>query len=270
MDFKYYSIPKGAYTGYSLIWAGFLFFFQTLSPLYAFPKKQFDFTQMSWLHPFFTITGGLSKISNPASQNYFPEELCFFNYQPLHPNSQFLIGGTIGTELAFSHYYLHAIDLGLSYYEPKAFSQKGLLNQGADIFSTSYYQYAYTIKSRQVMVESKFLFKVNDKILPYLSTGIGQAYNKAGPYYTTVPPLLEFTPIFPNQKQSHLSYMLGIGVDLILGKTGFRLGAGYRYNNPGSVNLGRGQLDNVPIPFTLKQHLYNNQFILQASYFLPY
>lgn len=270
MDFKSYSLSKKTSLRHCLILAGFLFFLQTIPPLYALPKKQFDFTQLSSFHSFFTVTGGLSKITNPAPQTYFPEALCFYNYQPGHLNSRFLIGGTIGTELALSDYYLHAIDLGLSYYEPRIFNEKGRLSQGADIFSTSYYQYSYTIKSRQIMVESKFLFKVKNNILPYFSVGLGHAFNKTGSYHTTVPPFLEFTPVFLNHKQSYFSYMLGTGIDLILGKTGFRLGAGYRYSDLGSANLGGGQLDNLRIPFTLGQHLYSNQFILQASYVLPY
>lgn len=91
-----------------------------------------------------------------------------------------------------------------------------VLSQGIDIESTNRYNYSYIIDSHQVFVESKFLFKINT-FSPYLSVGLGEAFNDSKSYRSSVPEFVEFTPDYANHKQKKLAYSLGTGLDLPLG-----------------------------------------------------
>lgn len=242
-----------------------LFLFQAETSVYAFPKTSVDLSQLKL---FLTGTVGASKLSTNQSQHYDSPATCFYNYSPTDTSSSMLGGGTLGMEIKTSLSYLYGIDVGVSYYGTGAYSLKGQLHQGVDAISTSNYQYSYSIKSRQVMLESKFLFKVKNKIFPYLSVGVGDAFNEALSYKTNVPSFFEFTPNFPSHSQQQFAYLLGTGIDLDL-QQGFRLGAGYRFTDSGFANLGGGVIDNVPTSFALKQHLYSNQLFFQVTFTSP-
>lgn len=145
-------------------------------------------------------------------------------------------------------------------------SSHGFLTQGADPASDATYRYDYQIQSHQLLAEGKVYWIAKEKIQPFLMVGLGPVFNKVSNYQTSVPPFLEFTPMFSNDTKTDVSYAVGPGVDLSLSPS-FRMGFAYRWTDLGSTTTGTGQLDTTPISSTLKQsHLYANQVLLQLTY----
>lgn len=118
------------------------------------------------------------------------------------------------------------------------------------------------------MVEGRFYWIDKQALKPFVTLGLGAAFNKVSDYYTNVPPFLAFTPEFSNHSQTNFTYAIGAGIDMPI-NTLFNIGVGYRFTDLGAANTGRSQIDQIPIANSLQQsHLYANQVFAQIS-FMP-
>ena len=220
------------------------------------------------LQPIFTFQAGASVSQLGQSQSFAPLDLCRYHYKPQGSESPHLLwGGFIGSEVKHSSSWM--LIAGLGYYQPSVLSTTGALTQGADPMSDNTYRYRYQTQSRQLLAEGKLYWVEKEKTQPFLMLGIGAAFNQMYDYQTSVPPFLEFTPVFSRHAQTHFTYAIGPGIDIRFSQS-FRLGMAYRFTDLGSVKTGSAQIDTIPISSTLKQsHIYANQILFQFT-FIPW
>ncbi|RUR09386.1 hypothetical protein ELY15_09350 [Legionella sp. km772] len=157
---------------------------------------------------------------------------------------------------------------GLSYFHPTSLRAQGMLIQGADSLSSDMYNYRYKIQSQQLLAEGKWYWTRQKYFQPFITLGIGLAFNKVSDYQTSVPSFYAFTPYFPSHTQTNFTYALSTGFDLSLNQS-VRLGMGYRFTDLGTVRTGEAQINNLPTNSTLRQsNLYANQIFAQIT-FIP-
>ncbi|KTC90489.1 outer membrane beta-barrel protein [Fluoribacter dumoffii] len=229
------------------------------------PSKQ---KPLSWFHPFVILTGGVAAAKTGHSQTITREgDFTIYQYTSDHSHSnRMLWGGSLGTEIPLASQW--DLQLGIGFYRPNDFSGSGILLQGIDEQSTDEFAYNYKVKTSQLFFEGKLLHSIKEIFHPYVSLGLGAAFNKASDYEVEVPPFLTFTPEFEDHNTSNFAYSLGLGMDLDLGKH-WRLGIGYRYVGLGDADFGRGTLDDLPFTPTLTSgHLYLQEGIVQVSYLI--
>lgn len=218
-----------------------------------------------WLHPFLTLTIGASNTNIGESQNFFIDDTRYDYSSNVSRARKRIWGASIGTEILLKPQL--NLQLGVAYYQPSSpFKQNGVLTQGLDPQSSDQFPYDYHIQTSQLLAESKLLFNLACLYHPYVSFGIGAAFNKGYAYQVTFPPLLTFTPLFGDHTNTAFSYSIGFGIDIDLVQP-FRVGAGYRFADFGKSKLASGIADVMPIAKTLQQtHLYTQELVLQLTY----
>lgn len=213
------------------------------------------------LRPIVTLSAGGMWVSKGEHQS-FRFDSSTYNFESNNTKTAGLLGIFGGAEFTINP--LWALQLGLGYYQSSSFTTSGTLSQGSEI-PFSKFDYDYTISSRQLLVESKFLTTYRERFHPYLSLGLGQSFNKASDY-TVNNSRAPFSPRFGDSTTNTFSYTAGLGVDYDI-TSNIRLGLGYRFADLGKVGLGNGKIDNLPISHTLKQsNLYTNQLLAQLSW----
>jgi opacity protein-like surface antigen len=189
-----------------------------------------------------------------------------YAYQANHNSqSRALLGAFVGQE--YQPLSRFAVQFGLAYYQPSsAYSVKGLLAQGPGAFTMTQLNYGYNVITRQVLLEGKFLTVLHQRYYPYVSLGVGEAFNNVSGYQISTPALLTKTPLYSAARNHSFAYRLGIGMDVEL-IPHVRMGLGYRFSDLGKINLGTALLNSIPINGILKQtHLYTNELLGQMSY----
>jgi opacity protein-like surface antigen len=222
-----------------------------------------------WYHPVLTLTGGASSAEVGQSQTLtMAGDFTLYNYARTNSNSwRALFGGFVGTEFPITS----TLDLqtGIAYYQPgNGYKGKGILTQGVDAPSADIFNYSYSVATRQLLLEGKLLWHVREKFRPYISLGLGAAFNSAYAYTVDTPPFLTFTPQFSSNNNTNFSYSVGAGVDYAI-KQNWRIGAAYRFASYGKANLGRGPLDTIQfIPVLKQSNLYSQEVIGQLTYLI--
>jgi opacity protein-like surface antigen len=222
-----------------------------------------------WLNPIATLTSGVATARVGQTQTLTQaNDFSSYHYAANGSHfSQILWGGFMGTE--FPVYPQWDLAVGVGYYQPSNFSSgNGVLTQGIDARSSDQYIYSYKAKSQQLLAEVKLLWSAQERFHPYISAGLGAAFNRAYGYTTNVPPFVTFTPEFTSHSTTAFSYSLGAGVDMDIHKN-WRVGVGYRFSDLGKVGLGSGDIDVIPFsPVLSQQHLYAQEVMAQLSYLI--
>lgn len=158
------------------------------------------------------------------------------------------------------------LQLGLDYIQPGTYKVAGDLVQGADVQSEDRFAYAYKLKPKQLLLESKLLYHATTKFHPYALLGLGAAFNTADNFSTNVPPFLTFTRMYQSNNNSSFSYSVGVGVEMDMTQH-IRLGIGYRFADFGTMNLGAARIDTTNVAGTLSQsHFQTNSALVQISF----
>ncbi len=147
-------------------------------------------------------------------------------------------GFTIGGEFFFLGGY--GIDVGLAYYQSAAFKAEGTFTTKIDDVVSTPSNYKYSIIGRQALIEFKFLTLDGSPYHPYITIGVGEAFNTSYSYDTYV----AGTPMFKSALKHSFAFAGGAGLDVDVVKH-IRLGAGYRYANFGDANTGFGHFDGI-------------------------
>lgn len=198
-------------------------------------------------------------ILNPATDE-------FYIYKSNNSNqSHWLVDAFAGVE--WQACPLYAVQLGLGYNQTWNFEENGTFLQGADVQSQDEFNYHFNIKTSQVLAEGKFLYHDNKWFFhPYLTAGLGAAFNEVSDYTTNVPPFLTFTRVYEDHTETSFSYMVGIGIDFDVFEN-FRLGVGYRFTDLGAVKLGGARINTTTVNGSLGQnHFYVNQVLAQITF----
>lgn len=228
------------------------------------------FKQTGW-QPLITLTGGAAFTSNAGTTNNIPPQngiFSFYNYKPNQSTqTQSYLGGFLGAEHLIRPQWL--VQAGLSYYQPSSFGVHGIVSQGVNVATQNQYAYQYSIKSYQLLAEGKLLYKETrwNRFLPYLSGGIGAAWNNARYFNVMIVPMFTtFSNQFANHSSSSFSYSVGAGVDIDVAQ-GMRLGVGYRFIDLGRVATGYSTINDVSTNYTLsQQHFYLNAVAAQFTF----
>jgi opacity protein-like surface antigen len=239
--------------------------------------KQFKPTlfQQHWyeripLPPVITVGGGWAWSHNVIGTQYFPvvnpDTDSFYQYSN---NNSWQNAGVfnifLGDRWEFDYpMYLQA---GLEYAQAGNFSAGGVLTQGADTQSQDSYNYQFNVVTRQLLVKAKVLYPYWKSVFPYLSFGLGAAFNTANNFSTTVPPFLTFTRDYSSNTQASFTYKLGVGMDFAL-TPHFSLGVGYEVTNYGKVQLGNATITGIPQSGTITQdNLVGQEAIMQITFY---
>ncbi|MSP53341.1 MAG: hypothetical protein EXR81_03710 [Gammaproteobacteria bacterium] len=182
-------------------------------------------------------------------------------YTPNHTTmTQAMLSLFLGAEHATNGRF--DMQFGVGYYFNPSTKVNGSFQQSIEAPS-NLYNYQYAINTQQLLAEGKLLFKWRKQILPYVSVGLGTAFNHVGNYSATPqsdtagPP-----PLFNAHDQTNFSYSVGFGLDMIL-KPQIRLGVGYRYSNLGAIALAEQNNSG-----TLKNKNYYNHAVLASLSYL--
>ncbi|SRR5579883_338522 len=234
----------------------------------SFANTWIDWWQKMEWRPILTLGGGSAFATDVGQSQNFPivdpatDE--FYNYAASsNTQTATFYQGFIGAERPLCSNGL--IQLGLEYNQVAPFTAKGILTQGVDVPSENSYNYSYNVIPRQLLVETKLLYTLQQIVHPYFLVGLGISLNKAYSYGTDAPPLLTFTRMYANHSNTAFSYALGLGVDADVCPH-VRVGAGYRFSDYGPVKLGNATIDTSNVAGTLTQsHLYINEILAEIS-----
>ena len=220
-----------------------------------------------YLNPVIAFDAGINTSFDVGTSQNFPAadtNSQFYDYTAnTSRQSVGLAGIFLGYEWEWRTPWL--IQTGISYHQSSAFTAKGTLTQGLDTASQDTYQYQYDILVRQLLIESKWLYTIQ-QYHPYVLAGAGVAFNTASDYTTTVPTESNLTAEYQNYTTTSFSYALGFGVDTDLSDH-VRLGLGYRFTDLGKAQLGNATYNGIPVAGGFGQtHLYAQQLLAQLTY----
>jgi len=229
-------------------------------------------------HPVVTAFGGYASLNAANSQSFIGTDGQQFVYenQASGKNTGFT-GGFVGFEHKlpkfngglWPDYFLQT---GVEYDYFGSISVSGENNVGIEPASYTTYAYSYRLQSQQIMGVIKGFGSYRKKYHPYVSVGLGAAFNNLVNYSATTAETgaLNLTPLYANHSSNQFTYAIGIGVDTDVFQQ-IRLGLGYRYSNFGQTQYNTGEIaiNNtvLPVPFNLgAPHAFANQFLAQITY----
>lgn len=175
---------------------------------------------------------------------------------------------TVGTAFAGVEFLLskeYFWQLGASYYYMGNYRVDGEVSRFINP-SFSAFSYTYQINTQRVMVESKLMATWNEDLHPYVTAGIGSAFNESFRYqeYTNWGSLVTDHAPFTKNTTTNFSGSLGAGADLDLSKH-IRIGFKYLHSWLGGASLG--PIVNQPTPDVLFiPDIKTNEFIFQGTY----
>jgi len=184
-------------------------------------------------------------------------------YVGSHQSVDFVGGLFLGFEKSLSEKL--SAQLGVSYYQNAGWQSSGMIYQFSDP-NMGNLNYQYNIVSRRVLLETKILGTFQKAYHPFVSLGVGEAFNTAQQYDETPASStgVPMSPGFADRTTHSLAYFLGFGLEKDMSQH-IRLGALYRYAYSGRSELGMipGQDSNQ----TLKNRLfYASEILLQLTY----
>lgn len=208
---------------------------------------------------------GLSTTNSLNASDSFNVGYSTFSYNPNQTNiNPYRFGISIKKNNNLSSNIF--LQTGLSYHTLSSISVSGVLKQG---ISPSLYpfNYNYSVNNQTVLAEAKLIHQWHNVLYPYLTAGIGAAFNAVDNFTTNVPGYLTVTPSFFDTSNTSFSYVLGFGVDVIKYHP-LSIGLGYRFSDLGLVGLGSAQIRNKYIKNPINpQHVYLNTVLLELNCF---
>lgn len=134
--------------------------------------------------------------------------------------------------------YLPAYSLGLLYQHSFVGHPSGEIIQYSDPIFTNY-NYKSNLSSNLLLATAKVNIYTINKFSPYITAGLGGAFNHASYNETALPGVTpRISPDFTGNK-SQFAYNAGAGLDYIASQH-FIINVGYLYQNVGNIS-GRGQ-----------------------------
>lgn len=174
------------------------------------------------------------------------------------------IGGLfLGFETELSK--MLSLQLGGSYFGSGSRQVNGYISQMADEQFINL-SYSYSIKSRRAFFEGKLLTTLATTVHPFITAGVGRAWNKAYNYVenSLSNETLPMVPGFSNRGIHSTASFYGIGIEKDLNSS-FRLGVMYRRVGLGNVALGTTVAQDTDMTLN-NPHLHGNEVLLQLSY----
>jgi opacity protein-like surface antigen len=228
------------------------------------------YTKFRYPHLFAVAVGPVFSSDVGESQNFpiiNPDTDSFYNYSKnnqIRTAAQFEL--FVGDVWALN--YPWKLAGGVNYSQTTNFSTHGTLTQGADEQSQDQYTYKYIVKSRQLEAKGKISYNYPGPVFPYVSLGLGAAFNTANNFQTSAPEFQATTRNFASNTKTSFTYTLGVGAEFEVAPH-MQLGFGYEFSNNGFVSFGDSSITGIPVIGTLSQsHLYTHTVMTQFSYFI--
>jgi opacity protein-like surface antigen len=246
--------------------SGFLFSTQVFG---ATTTPFLDYFKHAFWHPIVTLSSGVAFNTNAGKPENFPAQNGIFSFYNYSVNSIFqtqpLVGGFIGAEFLLNPTW--CLQAGVGYYQPTTFQIKGSVTQGVDLFSSDKYAYHYSIESRQLLIETKLLYHHWQTYHPYLTLGLGAAFNNAKNFQVNIqPPFTTVSNQFGNNTTTSFTYSLGFGMDVNVLEH-VRIGGGYRFADLGGAKTAKSTINTIATNNTLSQsHLYAHEVLIQLTF----
>ena len=215
------------------------------------------------IRPVATVNLGLDFIDQTQAQElvFIPP---FYNTYTSQINQNKFLGGIfLGIETPLFNSLF--AEVGLSYYKNSSLRATGVVSQ----FGDPHYDnlaYQYSIASQRLYAEGKLLSKKYNLFHPFISSGVGQAYNKATNFHE-FKLSSEAVPLdsgFPDQSRHAFSYFLGLGLENELTQH-VRLGCSYRWVSLNQAYLGSSVFQDESTS-SLHNKLNANELLIQLSY----
>lgn len=226
-------------------------------------------------HPVFSLQGGYASIdAGGTSKNFFGTDSEIFSYRNSNQQKN---SGYIGLFVGVGHEpsILPAgffTQIGVEYNYFAKTSLDGINTAGIEDSTTTLYDYHYKFQTQQLLGTFKLFATAYERFHPYGEVGIGAAFNRLQQYQvrTNETGAINLTPQFSHNRQTELSYILGVGIDAAVNNM-LRVGLGYRYSYFGSSSLGNGEVVfnnyHASVPFNLKgSSAYANQLMAHIMY----
>lgn len=217
------------------------------------------------------LTGGVVWSPDMGGSADFQTGFTRFTYEPEEGNqTQGVYGGFLGGEWRMSPAW--DLQLGLGYYQTSTFNTEGTLTQGVSAPSYNAFNYTYDVISRQLLAEGKVLMNWAKRYHPYISVGLGVAFNTAQDYKVDIGPPLTFSPAYDDHTERSFTYSIGLGMDYDITHY-LRFGIGYRFADLGKTELGDGQVgapgSYVAVPEAPSQrHFYSQEILAQLTWLM--
>lgn len=172
-----------------------------------------------------------------------------------------VIGLFIGGEMSLGLSWLW--QFGLQYQLPNSSSVKGDLkyNVAGDELTT----YGYHLTTSQLLLQTKFLYKVGERFEPYALLGVGPAFNRFSHFEAPTKEVLNEPPFFPDASSTSLSYAVGLGSEIEVIKNHLRIGFSYRFSDLGSVKSGAESGGDPSFGTLGQKHLPTHQFLVELT-----
>lgn len=180
-----------------------------------------------------------------------------------HYDTETVAGLFLGGEMPILQNW--ALQTGFSYFQSSSFAVGGNVNQFSDpAFNNLTYQ--YQIQSRRLLIESKLSHAFRQIWHPYITAGLGEAFNQTYAYieYPITSDAVPMSQPFTSHTTHSFTYLAGLGIDVDLGEH-LRAGAGYRFADLGNASLGVTPLQSSSNTIS-HTHLHTNEFLAQLSY----
>lgn len=215
--------------------------------------------------PLIAIATGLNIVNSPLSA-YFEDDLSSYQYHSDNSRLSPLLDISTGIEWKMSPVF--SLQTLISYIPTFQTKQNGTLVQDLGTGEPYYLPYQYKVDSNQFLFELKGLLTFKERYHPYFSVGGGLALNKAYAYHVDYDRshFKNFSPLFESHTTNSGAYRLETGLDVNLNQQ-VRLGAGYSFSDLGTVKLGQGSLNQIPIANTLEsKHFYNQEILARLTF----
>ena len=221
------------------------------------------------------LSGGFANMRADHAQSYLGTDDNVFTYASQgRSHNTGMVGVFLGEE--FNAPQINPalrFQAGLEYAYFGNNKRNGSHTVGIEPSTSTLYQYSYAIQSQQLMAVAKILTMQHAVYLPYVSVGLGAAFNHSEQFKasTLETGSVNLTPHYQDGSKTAFTYALGAGVETRMSDH-LRFGLGYRFTDLGKASFGNGHVTfndySYPTAFTLTtQHLYTNLIVAQFSYF---
>jgi opacity protein-like surface antigen len=161
--------------------------------------------------------------------------------------------------------------LGVGAYTAGSFESKGKVYQFGD---PAYYNMDYKAKLRSTRVMAEFKIakvfdttRANVTLLPYLTAGLGAAFNNMHHYRETVTTDTAVAMLpFSNKTTIAFAYQLGLGIDCKFDQH-WMVGIGYLFANLGTARFGASPAQDTNNKFKTK-NIHSNNILANLTYIL--
>ena len=190
-------------------------------------------------------------------------------YTADHSNMAVLLGVQAGRRWETSNKWLSAISLGAQYQYFFASNVSGQVVQFALPQFTNY-NYKWRTDSNVILGHAKLNFIDYKRFSPYVSAGVGAAFNTNGHYFEDALPVVtpRISPNYQAYSKSQLAYIFGTGIDFRFSPE-LIMSVGYQYSNLGQLGSGYGT-DSWSAERLNLGHDQSNAFLLGLTYLFDF